>query len=255
VDRPDEALGLAVVAERLRAALTRLARAASVTMRPSQTFSKSSSLETSRSRCSTRKASRANTCGSSGRSSTPGAQLGLGQVQLELAEPVLHGDEGRTVLAPPENLHETSMPSPSIAAPAADIQHGSVSGGAPPPHRPRKESPMKAGTNRATDASRGRRRLHPGAGLGRHQRRAHPLPEGRTPPRSSRACRSNLCQCPHWGTVLKGSINVRYADGREETVRAGDVYYWPPGHTVWVDEDYEASSSARADRWAWSSTT
>jgi len=50
----------------------------------------------------------------------------------------------------------------------------------------------------------------------------------------------NLCPCPHWGTVLKGSIHVRYADGREEVVRAGDVYYWPPGHTVWVDEDYEA---------------
>jgi hypothetical protein len=43
-----------------------------------------------------------------------------------------------------------------------------------------------------------------------------------------------------WGTVLKGSIHVRYADGREETVHAGEVYYWPPGHTVWVDEDYEA---------------
>jgi hypothetical protein len=50
----------------------------------------------------------------------------------------------------------------------------------------------------------------------------------------------DLCQCPHWGTVLKGSIHVRYAGGREETVRAGDVYYWPPGHTVRVDEDYEA---------------
>jgi len=50
----------------------------------------------------------------------------------------------------------------------------------------------------------------------------------------------NLCQCPHWGTVLSGSIHVRYADGSEELVRAGDVYYWPPGHTVWVDEDYEA---------------
>lgn len=49
----------------------------------------------------------------------------------------------------------------------------------------------------------------------------------------------DLCQCPHWGTVLEGSINVRYADGHTETVRAGDVYYWPPGHTVWVDEDYE----------------
>lgn len=50
----------------------------------------------------------------------------------------------------------------------------------------------------------------------------------------------DLCQCPHWGTVLKGSIHVRFADGTEETVRAGDVYHWRPGHTVWVDEDYEA---------------
>jgi hypothetical protein len=50
----------------------------------------------------------------------------------------------------------------------------------------------------------------------------------------------DLCQCPHWGTVLKGSIHVSYADGSEETVRAGEVYYWPPGHTVRVDEDYEA---------------
>jgi hypothetical protein len=50
----------------------------------------------------------------------------------------------------------------------------------------------------------------------------------------------NLCQCPHWGLVVKGSIHVRYADGSEEVVRAGEVYYWPPGHTVWVDEDYEA---------------
>ena len=26
------------------------------------------------------------------------------------------------------------------------------------------------------------------------------------------------------------------ADGREETSRAGDVYYWPAGHTGWTDE-------------------
>jgi len=50
----------------------------------------------------------------------------------------------------------------------------------------------------------------------------------------------DLCQCPHWGAVLKGSIHVTYADGQEETVRAGEVYYWPPGHTVRVDEDYES---------------
>lgn len=51
---------------------------------------------------------------------------------------------------------------------------------------------------------------------------------------------NDLCQCPHWGTVVKGSIHVTYTDGTEETVRAGEVYYWPPGHTVRVDEDYEA---------------
>lgn len=50
----------------------------------------------------------------------------------------------------------------------------------------------------------------------------------------------SLCPVPHWGTVLKGSIHVRYADGHEEVVRAGEVYHWPAGHTVWVDEDYEA---------------
>ncbi len=50
----------------------------------------------------------------------------------------------------------------------------------------------------------------------------------------------NHCPCPHWGIVVKGSIHVTYTDGTEETVEAGEVYYWPPGHTVRVDEDYEA---------------
>jgi hypothetical protein len=44
------------------------------------------------------------------------------------------------------------------------------------------------------------------------------------------------CQCPHWGYVLRGAITVRYADGSEETSRAGDVFYWPAGHTGWTDE-------------------
>ena len=29
-------------------------------------------------------------------------------------------------------------------------------------------------------------------------------------------------------------------DGSEETVHAGDVYYWPPGHTVSVSEAYRS---------------
>ncbi len=58
----------------------------------------------------------------------------------------------------------------------------------------------------------------------------------------------NLCQCPHWGTVVKGSIHVTYADGTEETVNAGEVYYWPSGHTVRVDEDYEAIEFSPSDQ-------
>lgn len=46
----------------------------------------------------------------------------------------------------------------------------------------------------------------------------------------------DLCQCPHWGYVLAGSIRVRYADGSEEVSSAGDVYYWRGGHTGWTDE-------------------
>jgi hypothetical protein len=46
------------------------------------------------------------------------------------------------------------------------------------------------------------------------------------------------CQCPHWGYVFKGALHIGYTDGAEEVVKAGDVYYMPPGHTVWTtDED------------------
>ncbi len=44
------------------------------------------------------------------------------------------------------------------------------------------------------------------------------------------------CQCPHWGQVLRGSIRLEYADGHEEMNRAGDMFYWPGGHTGWTDE-------------------
>ena len=46
----------------------------------------------------------------------------------------------------------------------------------------------------------------------------------------------DMCQCPHWGVVLEGSINLRFADGTEEVVSAGEAFYWPSGHTAWTDE-------------------
>jgi hypothetical protein len=48
-----------------------------------------------------------------------------------------------------------------------------------------------------------------------------------------------LCQCPHWGYVLDGRLTTTDAGGVEESVAAGDLFYWPPGHNVRVDVDAE----------------
>ena len=45
------------------------------------------------------------------------------------------------------------------------------------------------------------------------------------------------CQCPHWGYVLEGEITTTDVQGQQETVRKNDLFYWPPGHNVRVDED------------------
>lgn len=49
----------------------------------------------------------------------------------------------------------------------------------------------------------------------------------------------NLCQCPHWGFVLRGQITTTDAKGAQETVRKDDLFHWPSGHNVKVDEDAE----------------
>jgi hypothetical protein len=49
----------------------------------------------------------------------------------------------------------------------------------------------------------------------------------------------DLCQCPHWGFVLHGQITTTDAIGVQETVKANDLFYWPPGHNVKVDADAE----------------
>ncbi|MFP4252293.1 MAG: cupin domain-containing protein [Guyparkeria sp.] len=45
------------------------------------------------------------------------------------------------------------------------------------------------------------------------------------------------CQSPHWGYVVEGAITAMYTDGDEETSRTGDLFYWPPGHSVRAEED------------------
>ncbi|MBX0323905.1 cupin domain-containing protein [Halomicroarcula sp. F13] len=49
----------------------------------------------------------------------------------------------------------------------------------------------------------------------------------------------DLCQSPHWGYIVEGALTVTYSDGSEEVDEGGDMFYWPPGHTVRADEDSE----------------
>ncbi len=44
------------------------------------------------------------------------------------------------------------------------------------------------------------------------------------------------CACPHWGYLLQGRVAVRYDDGREDVIEAGDAFYLPAGHTSWSAE-------------------
>ena len=49
----------------------------------------------------------------------------------------------------------------------------------------------------------------------------------------------DLCQAPHWGYLLQGKLTVTYADSTQEEINSGDLFYWPPGHTVKVGADAE----------------
>lgn len=48
----------------------------------------------------------------------------------------------------------------------------------------------------------------------------------------------DLCQCPHWGYVMRGALRVWTADG-SSVVNAGQAFYWPPGHAPEALEDTE----------------
>ena len=47
------------------------------------------------------------------------------------------------------------------------------------------------------------------------------------------------CHAPHWGYMISGAVVVGYTDGHDETCSGGDLFYWPPGHTVRVESDAE----------------
>jgi hypothetical protein len=47
----------------------------------------------------------------------------------------------------------------------------------------------------------------------------------------------DMCPAPHWGYVFEGSMRIKYADGKEETVNKGEVFYMPALHTGVAEKD------------------
>lgn len=48
----------------------------------------------------------------------------------------------------------------------------------------------------------------------------------------------DLCQCPHWGYILAGRVEMHTSRGSQE-YRAGQAVYWAPGHAPVALEDTE----------------
>ena len=49
----------------------------------------------------------------------------------------------------------------------------------------------------------------------------------------------DACQSTHVGYVISGALVVSYTDGSEERCAGGDLFSWPAGHSVRVEEDAE----------------
>ncbi len=47
----------------------------------------------------------------------------------------------------------------------------------------------------------------------------------------------DACQSPHWGYVINGDVVVSYTDGSSDRCATGDVFHWPAGHSVRVEQD------------------
>jgi hypothetical protein len=48
----------------------------------------------------------------------------------------------------------------------------------------------------------------------------------------------DLCQCPHWGYLLKGRLVMHTTNG-DHVYEAGQAFYWAPGHAPEALEDCE----------------
>jgi hypothetical protein len=63
---------------------------------------------------------------------------------------------------------------------------------------------------------------------------------------------AKMCSVEHVGMVISGCATAATSDGRIIEMRAGDVFYIPPGHDSWVvgDEPYVSLHFLGAEQYA-----
>ncbi|MEX0850984.1 MAG: hypothetical protein WD015_05715 [Gaiellaceae bacterium] len=64
------------------------------------------------------------------------------------------------------------------------------------------------------------------------------LPEGANLTPLLQGLPEDLCQCPHWGFMLRGKLVMHTRSG-DEVYEAGQAFYWAPGHAPEALEDCE----------------
>lgn len=50
---------------------------------------------------------------------------------------------------------------------------------------------------------------------------------------------ADSCGAPHWGYVISGALVITYRNQPQDQVNGGDLFYWPPQHSVRVVADAE----------------
>lgn len=58
----------------------------------------------------------------------------------------------------------------------------------------------------------------------------------------------DLCQCPHWGYVLKGRVRISHKDS-DQVVEAGELFYAEPGHAPVFEEDTQMIEFSPKEAW------
>jgi hypothetical protein len=64
------------------------------------------------------------------------------------------------------------------------------------------------------------------------------LPKGADLGPALKGLPADLCQCPHWGYMIKGRLQMRTTNG-DRVYEAGEAFYWAPGHAPEALEDVE----------------